>query len=207
MPSLTKQDIVKYLTMIRVNFENSYAGTKEEQALLVETWFAILKPFPKELVGEAVKRALMHSEFAPRIGNIVNEIERMQQAYSKSDGALWAELCGVLPEANRNYRSLNYTYKDEYGISQGERAQTRLEEIYKGLSAEIQEYLGNWRQLCAISEMDGEALGYEKGRFMKAMPSVRARVQIRGAVSPHVRAFLCTEETLKFLPPNGETGA
>lgn len=202
---LSKQDIVKYITMIRVNFENAYGGSNEERTLLVETWYAILKPYPKEIVGEAVKRVLSHAEFVPRIGNIVNEIERMQQAFSKSDGELWVELNRVLYEAYRCFHSLNCTWVDDSGVSQGERAEKRLKEIFDGLPEEVREYVGSPRQLAAIAEMDDEALTYEKGRFLKAVPTIRSRVQIRKTVSPKI-CNLLGAETIAQLPPPEDDG-
>ncbi len=200
MAALTEKDIVKIITLIRIHFDNSYKLSEEEMRLLISSWYSILKPYPKELVNEATKRVLSHSEFAPHIGNIVNELEKMQQAFTKSDGELWAELNGVLYEANRCLRSLHLTYKPDGKHTQGEIAAARLQEIYDGLSDELREYLGSAHQLTVLSEYDAEQLSYERGRFLKLIPTLRSRVETRKTLSKSAVAFLAP--TVKLPPPD-----
>ena len=198
---ISKADIVKIITLIRINFDNSYKLSSQEMKLLVDSWYAILKPYPKELVNEAAKRALSRAEFAPRIGNIVGELEKMQHSFSKSDGALWAELNGVLYEANRCFHSLHLTYKPDGVHTQGEIAAARLQEIFEGLSEELREYLDNTHQLVAISEYDAEQLSYERARFLKLIPTLRSRVKMRKTLSQSALALLAPG-TAQLPPPD-----
>lgn len=187
---LDKQDVVKILAMIRVNFENAYRGTKEDNRLLVDSWYAILRDYPREAVYEATKRALMHAEFAPRIGTIVNEIERMMQSLGKSDAELWSELASKLYNAYSYAHSFWLTARDANGRTQGEIAREKLQKLYDGLSAEIREYLGSVQQLAAFADYDAEQLTYERARFMKTVPVLRERVKIRAQLSPAMATLL-----------------
>lgn len=200
MAALTEQDVVKIITRIRINFENAYNLPKTEMELLIDSWYSALKPYPKELVGEAAHRVLSHAEFVPRIGNIVNEIEKMQQAFAKSDGELWAELKGVLYEANRCFHSFHLTYKPDGIRTQGEIAAARLQEIFDGLSDELRDFLGNMHQLAVISEYDAEQLSYERGRFLKLLPTFRSRVQMRKTLSQSALALLTPGTSPLSLP-------
>ena len=50
MAAVTPQDINKYITTIRINFENAYkTQTDEEREILIKSWYAILKDYPKEV--------------------------------------------------------------------------------------------------------------------------------------------------------------
>ena len=56
---LTKRDVVKFITKIRVNFENAYKfNSQEENILLVESWYDILSKYPKEVCEKAINAAL-----------------------------------------------------------------------------------------------------------------------------------------------------
>lgn len=166
--------------------------------LLVESWYSILKPYHRAIVFEATKRSLTHSEFAPRIGSIVNEIERMTSAIGKSDVDLWVELYGVLCETHRCRHTLHCNFREEDGLTQGEKAAARLEEIFNGLSEEVREYVGSVHHLCVIAEYDEEQLSMEKGRFFRTVPALRERVRTKKELPQNVLALLAP--TTKALP-------
>lgn len=178
MGSITPQDVNKYITLIRINFENAYKTQNDtERQLLIRSWYEILKPYPKEVCDAAVLNAIKNAEFAPRIGSIVKEIEKMETAYEKTENELWAELTGVLREVEKNVYAFRYTYIEENGLSQGDNARQRVADIFNSLSPELKEYCRNQRGLIEIATSDG--LQYEKGRFMKQLPTLRERAKTR----------------------------
>lgn len=180
MTAITAQDINKYLTTIRINFENSYkTQTDEEREILIKSWFAILREYPKEIVDKAVLQAIKYAKYAPRIGDIVEQIEKMQVAYEKSDGELWAELTGVLREVHRNYYAFRFNAIDYNGKTQGDNARERVAAIFDGLSPELKEYCRTQRGLIDIAEYTDEQLSYERGRFMRTMPTIKERAKTR----------------------------
>lgn len=181
MTAITAQDINKYITTIRINFENAYkTQTDEERQILIKSWYAILKDYPKEIVDKAVLQAIKHAEYAPRIGAIVKEIERMREAYEKSDAELWAELRGVLREVERCVYSFRFNALDENGKTQGDNARDRVEEIFNGLSPELKDYCRNQRGLIDVAQMsENELTLYERPRFMRVIPTIKERARIR----------------------------
>ena len=191
MTRITAQDVNKYITTIRINFENAYkTQTDEEREILIRSWHAILKDYPKEIVDKAVINAIKHAEYAPRIGSIVKEIEKMQFAYEKSDAELWAELTGVLREVSRNVYSFRFNAIDYNGKTQGENARQRVKDIYNGLSAELKEYLRNPNGLIEIAEYTDEKLSYERGRFLRTMPEVKQRAKTRHEVGDQLAGLI-----------------
>lgn len=180
MTALTIEDVNKYLTMIRINFENSYkAQNDEERILLLQSWYAILKDYPKEVCDKAVIEAIKHAKFAPRIGDVVEQIEKMQVAYEKTDMELWAELTGVLREIRYCAYSFRFTAIQPNGKTQGENARDRVREIYKNFSPELKEYVRNENNLLEIADLTESQLSYEKGRFLKTLPQIKERAKTR----------------------------
>lgn len=191
MTPITPQDINKYITTIRINFENSYkTQTDEEREILIKSWFAILKDYPKEIVDKAVINAIKNAEFAPRIGTIVKEIEKMRTAYEKSDEELWAELTGVLRKVSDNTYAYRYTFVEANGKTQGENAFQRNKDIFERLSPELKAYCQNLSGLTVIAEYTDEQLSYEKGRFLRIMPTIKERAKTRSETPANIAGLI-----------------
>lgn len=167
MTQLKPKDILNIIALIRVNFENSYNfKTEEEAKLLVEFWFKSLKEYPKELVCQAANNAIKHSEFAPKIANIINEIKALNAINEKTDIELWAELDNILYEVYDTAQYLRYQQHFD-------NADKKLNAIYNSLSDEIKLFVVNVSTLIEIAAMDSESRKFEKSRFLKIMPSLR----------------------------------
>lgn len=180
MTKITIEDVNKYITMIRINFENAYKTQNiEEREMLLASWYAILQEYPKEICDKAVINAIKNAEFAPRIGNIVKEIENMQEAFEKTDHELWAELISKFREVRRFASRVNNNFVESNGLTQGENARQILEEIFDELAPELKDYCRNSRGLIELAQYTEEQLSFERGRFIKTMPQLRARKKMR----------------------------
>ena len=191
---VNKTDIIKFLTKIRVNFENAYkCNTKEENILLVESWYDILHKYPKEVCEIAVNEALEHATQgrAPRIGDIVSRIKNIQNAYDKEDTELWAELTINFHEVRQCAYSFRFTFVDgKDGLTQGERASLRVKEIFNNLDPLLKEYCRNSSGLVELAQYTDEQLSFERGRFMKVMPTIKARLKTRQELPESVRTLI-----------------
>ena len=170
MKKLTKRDIGIYLVKINLNFENVYNFGDDEQSLLVESWYEALSEYPKEICDRAVNNALKYARFAPKLGDIVEEIEKLMNADSKSDEELWAELMNVTAKVYDISRYLKY---EQYFKN----ATAKLRDIYDELSGELKLYVVNISTLIEISKLPRESLPYEKARFFKQMPVLRRHAE------------------------------
>lgn len=167
MSKITRADIMTYIIKIQVNFENAYrveAGT--ETNLLTESWFDILSNYPKEICDVAVNNALAQAKYAPRIGDIVEQIKILNSVNKKSYEELWAELKSIKYEAYN--ASLYLRYPQHY-----EDAHKKLEQIYEDLDEDLKLYLVNVSALIEFANIDEESLPFEKNRFFKNMPILR----------------------------------
>ncbi len=164
---LKRTDIIIYILKIRLNFENAYPTTGDRELdLLVESWYDCLCDYPKEACDAAVNNCLKRAKFAPRLGDITEEIETLLHPDRKSDEELWAELCSVLGKVYDLSRYL--TYPQHY-----KRAYAKLSEIYSALSEDLKLYIVNLSTLIELSELSDENMPFEKNRFFKQMPVLR----------------------------------
>lgn len=167
MQNLQREDIVKYLIKIQLNFENAYVTSNQlERELLVESWYEALCEYPKEICDAAVNNVLKRAKFAPRLGDITEEIEKLIAPETKSDEELWAELSAVLSKVYDISRYLTYSQYVNW-------ANAKLQEIYSGLSDELKLFVVNVSTLVDIAEMSGESLQFERARFFKQMPQLK----------------------------------
>ena len=191
MKKLTKRDIGIYLVKINLNFENVYNFGDDEQSLLVESWYEALSEYPKEICDRAVNNALKYARFAPKLGDIVEGIEKLMNADSKSDEELWAELMNVTTKVYDISRYLKY---EQYFKN----ATAKLRDIYDGLSGELKLYVVNISTLIEISELSRESLPYEKARFFKQMPVLRRHAEEKQTA----KKLLESISEVKKLPDN-----
>lgn len=167
MAKLTKKDIFRYILKIQLNFENAYRfDSDEERLLLIESWMDIFGGYPKEVCDAAVNNALSHAKFAPRMGDITEEIQIILNGNKKTDAELWAEITDLKYEIYDKSRYLKYPqHFDRY---YGE-----LNRIYDSLDDELKLYFVNLQSVIDFSELTKEEMSYEKNRFFKNMPLLR----------------------------------
>ena len=189
MQKLQREDIVKYLIKIQLNFENAYVTSNQlERELLVESWYEALCDYPKEVCDTAVNNALKRAKFAPRLGDITEEIEKLITPETKTDEQLWSELSQVLGRVYDISRYLTYPQYLKW-------ANTKLQEIYSKLSDELKLFVVNVSTLVDIAEMSDESLQFERARFFKQMPQLKSH----GAQKAAAQKFLEQSESNQKL--------
>lgn len=196
MQNLEREDIIKYLIKIQLNFENAYVTSNQmERELLVESWYEALCDYPKEVCNTAVNNVLKRSKFAPRLGDVTEEIEKLIAPESKSDDELWAELSAVLDKVYEISRYLKYPQYVNW-------ANAKLNEIYAGLSGELKLFVVNVSTLVDIAEMTDESLQFERARFFKQMPVLKKH----GANKNSAQLFLMKSKETPALPKPKKDG-
>lgn len=198
MQKITLQDINKYITTIRIEYPNAFpiqAKDEKERAelyrMLCVSWFKQLEQYPKELCDTAVMNALGSARDGryPRIGDVKYQVERIQEACQKSDNELWAELQAVLWEVADNVSLCRYDAHEE-------KARKRINEIFNSLSPELKEYCQTVGGLTDIALCDMDKLGFERGRFIKAIPQIRERAKVRATIPEAVKSLMTGEMLL-----------
>ena len=202
---IKKIDVVKIISLIRMTYPNAYpTRTDEEEQMLIELWYSMFKEYPREVIFAGFEKAMKKSEFAPKPATIINEIEKMQGAYEKDDATLWAELQGVLREVSRCVYMFNHTYVEDDGVSQGDKARRRVAEIFDGLDPALKDYCRDQRGLVELARYTDEQTSYERGRFMRVMPTVRERLKTRRETPENIQMLLQGMAEKMALPFNEE---
>ena len=177
---MNKQDIIKMLTVI----ESLYGGKgtselKQYIQLQADIWLEILGRYDKDLAMKAFYDVCKTEKYRITPAHIVEQIEKIENAFGKSDQELWAEFRKTLKRANNCVYKLKFTAVEGNGKTQGENAQAELQRLYEGLSPELQRYCGNISGLKYLSQLDDESLEFEKARFLKDIGKKRAEIKIQ----------------------------
>lgn len=190
MTQLTPAAVATYIIKIQLNFENAYVTSNDtERQLLISSWYEALCEYPKEICDKAVNNALKKAKFAPRLGDITEEINNLLCADSLSDEQLWAELSAVFGKVYDISRYLTYPQYVNW-------ANAKLNEIYSSLSDELKLFVVNVSTLVDIAEMSEESLQFERARFFKQMPQLKKH----GAQKAAAQKFLEQTKTQQALP-------
>ena len=177
---MNKQDIIKMLTVI----ESLYGGKstselKQHIQLQADIWLEILGRYDKDLAMKAFYDVCKTEKYRITPAHIVEQIEKIENAFGKSDQELWAEFRRVLNKANDCVYKLKFKMIEENGKTQGENARLELERLYEGLPLPLQRYCGNVSGLKDLSQLDDESLEFEKARFLKDIGKKKAEIKIQ----------------------------
>lgn len=188
---LKRSYLAKVFSMIRVIYPNAMkTESDEEEQMLTETWFDIFSKYPQEVFDKALHKAMETSEFAPKPATVMKAINEMQSAYEKDDAELWSELQGVLHEVIKCAYRFGHTYVEADGVSQGDKARQRVAEIFDSLDPALKDYCRDQRGLVELAKYTDDQMTYERGRFMRLMPTVRERIKTRQETPENIRVML-----------------
>lgn len=196
MAELTKKDIIGMVGVIKANYYYHYKDMSEADInTLVNTWLFTLGGQDKELVMNAFYRALKHCKFAPTIADITEEIEKVRDAFDKSDTELWHELHNALQRAQTLMSHYQYTVIGEDGRTQGERARDEVRGLYASLDDRIKVYCGGFGEFHNLAYGMAEA-EFEKGRFLKAIKEIKERERTKAETPLAIQQIVNKEQQL-----------
>lgn len=190
---ITRKDIVAMVGMIKANYTHAYKDvTKPELAAMVEFWFNSLAKYEKEVVGAAFQMAVESCTFPPTLADICKNIHYIRTATEPTEADLWDELVRVLPQVGRvAYFGTRQYWDNGRMVYPAE----ELQKIYEGLPPILKAYVGGVSELVSLAKQ--ETLEYEKGRFLKALPTLKQRDEIKQTVHPNILRL--AQETAKEL--------
>lgn len=156
----------------------SYYAKDTNIEVLVKTWNVLLKPYEDEVVEAAFYKCLQTCKVPPTPADVIERITAMHKALEQTDEELWTVYIDALRQTNRQVAMFQYTYVDESGMSQGQKARQKVESIWAGLPSKIRAYFGSQSEMMRYAQSwgnDKDFAVYEKPRFMKAMPIMEKR--------------------------------
>lgn len=190
MASMNK--ITDIIAAIKVIYP--YYGKDTNIKTLATMWHGLLKPYDDNLVEIGMYKSLQTCKMPPTPADVIEQITSMSRSQEQSDEELWAIYCRALTDTVRQMSRFEYTYVDSTGLSQGQQARNKVDEIWEGLPEKIKRYLASKGELmrnARDSNYDADFTSWEKQRFMKAMPIMQKRVEYS--------SFLLEGDKPKFL--------
>ena len=154
---MNRRQTLEILSILQINYPQSFRGwTDDDREHFVSLWAQAFNDKPAEIVTEAVKNIVYHSdrEFAPNIGQVNTEIMNIARRSATDSTAAWNILrdfmrhmdCNYLEDSRAEYEKLPEEIKHMY----------TLEDI---------------AQLAHNSSADNDQ--YEKPRFMRDYEKVQ----------------------------------
>lgn len=174
----------------------------------IRLWAAELGEYPEKIVTAAFRNVIRYSVFAPKLADIVTEIERIENLSDKSAETVWREISSLFDAVSWNKSGYRYNYVEENGKTQGENCYFRNKKLYDSLSDEAKRYVTSLAELEELSQLPQDALRYEKARFMKRYPELQSNAKLMKRLPSDVKELIGQSAENTYLPSGrrGENG-
>lgn len=172
----TQNKIIEMIGAIKTIY--SYYARDTDVKLLVGTWATLLQKYDDGIVEAAFYKCLQTCKVPPTPADVIEQIRNISKANEQTDEELWTIYNRALIETANQMSRFGYTYVDSSGLSQGQQARNRVEEIWQGLPEKIKKYLASKGELMRNANennFDASFSSWEKQRFLKAMPIMEKR--------------------------------
>lgn len=189
---IKKKDIIGMIAMMKCNYPYAYKDQpKDETNMLINTWLAIFKKYPKEVVQSAFYKALETCKMPPTIADITEIINSYEEAVEESENDIWSDL----ERATRKCRG--YTYhgmQPHYYCGEWINPMEKIGEVFNSLHPIAKEFCGSVESFAALIKLD--TLDFEKARFLKMLPTLKKRVKVRSEVNPSILALVSENKAI-----------
>ena len=171
----SQKKIVEMITAIKTIY--SYYAKDCDVELLVQTWGVLLRDYKDDIVDIAFYKAMQSCKVPPTPADIIERIKEMQKASDPTPESLWNELRAAIKETQKQMYYFRFNYIDNSGISQGDRARKKVDDVWNALNEKLKSYLSSKEEMIAIARNDEDDLKYEKSRFLKTLPIIEKRIE------------------------------
>ena len=171
----SQKKIVEMITAIKTIY--SYYAKECDVELLVQTWGVLLRDYKDDIVDIAFYNAMQSCKVPPTPADIIERVKEMQKASDPTPESLWNELRAAIKETQKQMYYFRFNYIDNSGISQGDRARKKVDDVWNALNEKLKSYLSSKEEMIAIARNDEDDLKYEKSRFLKTLPIIEKRIE------------------------------
>lgn len=181
--TVSKSDVAKYIAIAKINYPKQYGVLGEEDTmLLINSWFDILRGVPKKVCDTAVRRAMANNKYGLNIACVKEQVDLMYQTNDQTAEELWARLRQDIYEVS----CLSLPIMYDYG-AKAEAAREKVREIYNKLPEELKTYVGgSVEAFYGLANKEEDFYNFEKGRFIRAYPTLKARERTKAEMSPEL---------------------
>ena len=167
---MNREETTQILVILASNYKfyNEQMSEKGKSDILVKTWQSCFNDIPYEVVANAVKKAMLTSQFPPTVAEVRKQaIEIIHPNTNKSAIEAWNEA---------------------YGMICGGLYMT--EEQFKTHSAEVKKFFGSVRQVKELAQCDTDTVNtVTKGQFLKQYEIITQREQEQKLLPQQMQDF------------------
>lgn len=192
----SQKKIIEMIGAIKTIY--SYYAKDTDVQLLVNTWTRLLDGYDDKVTDAAFYKCLQACKMPPTPADVIEQIKSMYRSLEPSDEELWTVYTRALKDTNTQMSRFGYTYVDSSGMSQGQQARQKVDEIWQSLPDKVKSYLGSKGELMRNAQAwgnDSDYGSFEKPRFLKQMPIMEKRQEYSGMLLDGGNKFLLKGET------------
>ena len=175
---VSKEKIVEIIASIKTIYP--YYAKDGNMKLTASVWERVLQNYNDEEVGAAFYACLQSCKVPPTPADIIERINGARKALEPSNEQLWVVYHDALIRTLDLMAQFSYSFVEDDGISQGQKARNKVDKLFEGLPEKIKEYLGDKGEMMRIARsINTQDASFEKSRFMKAMPIIESKQESR----------------------------
>lgn len=158
-----------------------YYSKDGDAKVLVKTWEALLNAYDDSEVEHGFYKSLQVCKMPPTPADVIEHIKEVRRASEPSGEELWGVYRKALEKTLRFMGEFGYTFVEEDGLTQGDKARAKVEELWRELPWQIKAYLSSKSEMMAMAKrLDREEIAFEQNRFLKALPTLEKRNEYLG---------------------------
>lgn len=170
----TINKITEIIALIKSTW--GYWGRDVSPKILAQTWWALLKDYPDEVVDVAFYKTMQEAEQPPVPATIIKYIKALQEVAEPTDEELWDGFVKALRETERLVYYFRFNAIQPNGKTQGENARAKVGEIWETLPERVKQFAGGKSEFIRMAQnFNDDEIKYEKNRFLKTMPIIKQR--------------------------------
>ena len=180
---VSRKDIANYIGLAKINYPKQYGNLGDDDTMiLIESWYDVLKGLSVEICNTAVRRAMANNKYGLNIACVKEQIDLLYQTKEPSAEEQWARLREDLMTVSELAIAIRYDFGDR-----AEAARDEVRRIYAALPEELKSYVGGTVEaFYGMAGKDEDFYDYEKGRFIRAYPSLKAREKTKTEMTPRL---------------------
>jgi hypothetical protein len=171
---MTQNKVVEMIAAIKTIYP--YYAKETDAKILVKTWTALMADIPDDIADKAFYKALQVCKMPPTPADVLEEVEAIISIGQPTDMEYWCEYSCALSETATHRVCFGFTFVEDDGKTQGDRARERVHEVWEKLSEPVKQYLASENELIRKSREVAENMEWEQKAFIKAIPGCRKRI-------------------------------
>lgn len=174
----SKEKIIEMIGLVTTMYPQ-YADKWSNVPLLVNSWSLLLSDYDDAAVTYGFAQTIKTSKYPPTPAEVIEQIKAVSKSIEPSDAELWGRFEKAVRDTWDQMQNFNFTFRERNGLTQGEIARKKVEQIYEELPPKVKAYVGGKGALMDYARqwsIDEDFFKWERTRFMNYMPIAEKRV-------------------------------